>query len=45
MTRIVSETLSPFAADEESADEKPSTEPPRLSMAASNESRVLVLGS
>ena len=34
-----------LAADEESADEKPRTEPPRLSMAASKDKRVRVLGS
>ncbi len=42
---MVSETLSPFAAELESALEKPMTEPPRFSMAASKLSLVLVLGS
>ena len=45
ITRIVSETLSPFDADEEPASEKPSTEPPRFNMAASKLKRVRVLGS
>ena len=40
MTRIVSETDSPFAAEEESALAKPSTLPPRFSIAASKESLV-----
>ena len=42
---MVSETLSPFAAELEAADEKPKTFPPRLSIAASKLKRVLVLGS
>jgi len=42
---MVSETLSPFAAEELSALEKPSTDPPRFNIAASKLSRVLVLGS
>ena len=33
--RMVSETLSPFVAELESAVEKPSTLPPRFSIAAS----------
>ena len=37
--------VAPLAAELESAVEKPSTLPPRLSMAASWLSRVLVLGS
>jgi hypothetical protein len=45
MTRMVSATLSPFAAEDESALAKPRTEPPRLSIAASNERRVRVDGS
>ena len=42
---MVSETLSPLAAEELSALEKPSTDPPRFNIAASKLSRVLVLGS
>ena len=42
---MVSETLSPFAAEEEAASEKPRTCPPRFSMAASKLRRVRVLGS
>ena len=34
---MVSDTLSPLAAEEESAEEKPSTLPPKLSIAASKE--------
>ncbi len=45
MMRIVSATLSPFAAELESAEEKPRTLPPRLIMAASKLSLVRVLGS
>ena len=45
ITLIVSATLSPFDAELESAEEKPSTLPPRLSIAASKLRRVLVLGS
>ena len=43
--RMVSATLSPFAAELELADEKPNTLPPRFSMAASKLKRVRVLGS
>ena len=43
--RMVSATLSPLEAEEEAASEKPSTLPPRFSMAASKLSRVRVLGS
>ena len=42
---LLPETLSPFDADDESALWKPNTEPPKLSMAASKLSLVLVLGS
>ena len=42
---MVSDTLSPLAAEEEPASEKPSTFPPRLSIADSKLSRVRVLGS
>ena len=42
---MVSATLSPFAAELESAEEKPSTLPPKLSIAASKLKRVRVLGS
>ena len=42
---MVSIRLSPFVADDVSADEKPSTLPPSDSIADSNESRVRVLGS
>ena len=42
---MVSETLSPLEAEEESAEEKPRTLPPRLNMADSKLRRVLVLGS
>ena len=45
ITRIVSDTLSPFDAEEEPASEKPMTLPPKFSMAASKLSLVLVLGS
>ena len=45
MVRMVSDTLSPFAAEEELAEAKPSTCPPRLNMADSKLKRVLVLGS
>ena len=41
----VSETLSPLEAELEEASEKPRTEPPRLSIAASKLNLVLVLGS
>ena len=41
----LSSTLSPFDAELELAEEKPNTDPPRLSIAASKLSRVLVLGS
>lgn len=44
-TSIVSATLSPFAAEEELALEKPSTLPPSDSIADSKLSRVLVEGS
>ena len=44
-TLIVSAKVSPFVDDDEAESAKPSTEPPSLSIAASNESRVLVLGS
>ena len=44
--RIVSSSVSPFAADENSrALSVPIVVPPRRSMAASKESRVLVDGS
>ena len=43
--RIVSATLSPLDAEQESAEEKPSTLPPRAIMAASKLKRVRVLGS
>ena len=43
--RMVSDTLSPFVAELESAEEKPRTFPPRFSMAASWLKRVRVLGS
>ena len=43
--RMVSDTLSPFAAELESAEEKPRTLPPRLNIAASWLKRVRVLGS
>ena len=42
---MVSETLSPFAAELESALWKPRTEPPRFSIADSKLKRVRVLGS
>ncbi|OQA26018.1 MAG: hypothetical protein BWY61_00808 [Firmicutes bacterium ADurb.Bin354] len=42
---MVSDTLSPFDADDDLASENPITCPPRLSIAVSNESLVLVLGS
>ena len=42
---MVSETLSPFEAEEEAASEKPMTRPPSLVMADSKLKRVLVLGS
>ena len=42
---MVSATLSPFEALETFSLGKPSTRPPRLSMAASNERRVRVDGS
>ena len=45
MTRMVSATLSPLAAEEESAEEKPMTLPPNSSMADSKLRRVRVLGS
>ena len=45
MARMVSETLSPLAAELESAEEKPSTLPPKLNIADSKLSRVRVLGS
>ena len=43
--RMVSDTLSPFAAEEEPASEKPHTCPPNWSMADSKLKRVRVLGS
>ncbi len=43
--RIVSAMLSPLAAELESAEAKPSTLPPKLSIADSKLKRVLVLGS
>ena len=42
---MVSETLSPLAAELEAAEETPRTEPPSLCMADSKLSLVLVLGS
>ena len=42
---MVSDTLSPLAAEELLAEEKPSTCPPRLSMALSKLRRVRVEGS
>lgn len=45
MTRIVSATVSPLAAEEDCASAKPRTLPPRFSMADSKESLVRVLGS
>ena len=42
---MVSETLSPFEAEEFAASENPNTFPPKLYMAASKLKRVLVLGS
>ena len=39
------ETLSPFDAELELAEEKPRTEPPKFNIAASKLSLVLVLGS
>ena len=41
----MSARLSPFAAELEEGSAKPRQLPPKRSMAASNESRVLVLGS
>ena len=43
--RIVSETLSPFAAELDAAEENPMMLPPRFSIAASWLRRVRVLGS
>ena len=43
--RVVSATLSPLEAELFSAEEKPITVPPRLSIADSKLKRVLVLGS
>ena len=43
--RMVSATLSPFDAELELAEEKPSTLPPKLNIADSKLRRVLVLGS
>ena len=43
--RMVSETLSPLAAELLSAEEKPKILPPRFIMAASKLRRVRVLGS
>ena len=45
MTLAVSATLSPLAAEELWASEKPSTWPPSSYMAASKDSRVRVEGS
>ena len=45
MVRMVSDTLSPFDAELESAEEKPMMFPPKFNMAASWLSLVLVLGS
>ena len=45
ITRMVSETLSPFEAEEEFASEKPITLPPKFIIAASKLRRVLVLAS
>ena len=42
---MVSDTLSPYAAELELAEEKPRTDPPRLSIADSKLSLVRVLGS
>ena len=42
---MVSETLSPFAAELESAEENPMMLPPKFSIAASWLKRVRVLGS
>ena len=43
--RMVSATLSPFAAELEEAEEKPRTLPPKFNIAASKLKRVRVLGS
>ena len=42
---MVSLTVSPLEVEEDSAEENPSTLPPRLSMALSKLRRVRVLGS
>ena len=43
--RMVSSSVSPLATEVDSAEEKPTTEPPRRCMAVSKERRVRVEGS